>query len=268
MPLNSIPATTNVQALEEKRAAAKGKALVDYAFWGGAVEGNAADLKRLAEPVSPASKHSSSPPALTNSQCWTKRGLREAMPVIALQACRCWFTRNCPMRFKYRSRAIRQYSNYLHSRPDEAELQAIRLLIKLVREYRCPVHIVHLATSHALPELRQARAEGLPITVETCPHYLYFSAESIPDGATQFKCAPPIRAEFQRQLLWQALRDGDIDMIATDHSPCTIDLKQLHYRRLSNRVGRHSVRFPGSLGYMDESAFGGNLHLAGRRLDV
>jgi allantoinase len=121
----------------------------------------------------------------------------------------------------------RQYMNYLHSRPDQAELQAIRLIIKLVREYRCPVHIVHLATSHALPELQEARSAGLPITVETCPHYLYFAAETIPDGATQFKCAPPIRAAFHRDRLWQALRDGDIDLIATDHSPCTSDLKNL-----------------------------------------
>jgi allantoinase len=120
----------------------------------------------------------------------------------------------------------RKYFNYLHSRPDEAELQAIRLVIRLCREYQCRVHIVHLATSLALPDLRAARAEGLPITIETCPHYLCFEAASIADGATQFKCAPPIRDAFHQDALWQALLDGDIDLIATDHSPCPPALKR------------------------------------------
>jgi allantoinase len=159
-------------------------------------------------------------------------GLRGAMPLIAEAGLPFLVHAELPGPIAEANRSLtdgawRQYSNYLHSRPDEAELAAIRLLIELVREYRCRVHIVHLATSHALADLRQARAEGLPITVETCPHYLYFSAESIPDGATQYKCAPPIRAAFHRDLLWQALRDGDIDMIATDHSPCPAELKHL-----------------------------------------
>jgi allantoinase len=233
MPLNSIPATTNVAALEQKRAAAaSGKALVDYAFWGGAVAGNTLDLKPLAEAGVAGFKAFLVPSGVAEFAMLDEAGLCEAMPVIAATGLPLLVHAELPGPIADADRSAaaldwRQYSNYLHSRPDEAELQAVRLLIELVREYRCRVHIVHLATSHALPELRQARAEGLPITVETCPHYLYFAAESIPDGATQFKCAPPIRAGFHRDLLWQGLRDGDIDMISTDHSPCPIALKQL-----------------------------------------
>ncbi len=227
MPLNSIPATTNVNALAQKRAAASGKALVDYAFWGGAVAGNAADLRCLAEAGVAGFKAFLVPSGVAEFTMLDEAGLREALPIIAAAGLPLLVHAELPSAIQNFAGNPTQYGNYLDSRPDAAEWQAIRLMIELVREYHCRVHIVHLATSYALPELRQARAEGLPITVETCPHYLYFSAESIPDGATQFKCAPPIRAEFHRGLLWQALRDGDIDMIVTDHSPCPLELKQL-----------------------------------------
>ena len=231
MPLNSIPATTNVEALQRKRAAASGKALVDYGFWGGAVAGNAAQLKALGEAGVAGFKAFLVPSGVAEFTMLDEYGLREAMPVIAATGLPFLIHAELPGPIADARQSVtlnwRQYSTYLHSRPDEAELQAIRLMIELVREYRCRVHIVHLATSYAVPEFRQARAQGLPITVETCPHYLYFSAETIPDGATQFKCAPPIRASFHRDWLWQALRDGDIDMIATDHSPCPVELKHL-----------------------------------------
>ncbi len=232
MPLNSIPATTNVQALEEKRAAAGGKAQVDYGFWGGAVAGNAADLKPLADAGVLGFKCFLVPSGVDEFTNLDEAGLRAAMPVIAASGLPFLVHAELPGPIEKLISTLagadgRQYSNYLYSRPDEAELEAIRLLIQLVREFGCRVHIVHLATGHALAELKQARAEGLPITVETCPHYLYFAAESIPDGATQFKCAPPIRAAFHQDRLWQALRDGDIDLIATDHSPCPPALKQL-----------------------------------------
>jgi allantoinase len=121
----------------------------------------------------------------------------------------------------------RSYATYLASRPDQAELEAIRLMIQLCRQYSFRLHIVHLSTALALRELRAARAEGLPITVETCPHYLHFAAEEIADGATLLKCAPPIRGRENRQQLWHGLRDGIIDMIVTDHSPCPPVMKQL-----------------------------------------
>lgn len=116
--------------------------------------------------------------------------------------------------------ASRRYADYEASRPPRWELDAIRLLIRLCDQHRGPVHIVHLSTSEALPLVAAARAKGLPITVETCPHYLTLAAEDIPDGATQFKCAPPIRGRQNREALWQGLRDGIIDMVACDHSPC------------------------------------------------
>jgi allantoinase len=121
----------------------------------------------------------------------------------------------------------KSYATYLRSRPDEAELSAIRMLISLCREFRFRLHIVHLATCQALDELRAARADGLPLSVETCPHYLRFAAETIADGATLFKCAPPIRSRENREKLWQALCDGVIDLVATDHSPCPPEMKQL-----------------------------------------
>jgi allantoinase len=121
----------------------------------------------------------------------------------------------------------RRYATYLASRPDEAELDAIRLMVDLCRRYAFRLHIVHLSTAQALRELQAARAEGLPITVETCPHYLHFAAEEIADGATLLKCAPPIRGAGNRAALWQGLRAGIIDMVVTDHSPCPPDMKRL-----------------------------------------
>jgi allantoinase len=121
----------------------------------------------------------------------------------------------------------RKYSTYLQSRPDEAELSAIRLMISLCREFRFRLHIVHLASGQALEILRAAKREGLPISVETCPHYLHLSADKIPDGQTLFKCAPPIRGAENRESLWQGLREGVIDLVATDHSPCPPAMKRL-----------------------------------------
>ena len=175
MPLNSIPATTDVDALEQKRQAAQGKALVDYAFWGGAVEGNAAELKPLADAGVAGFKAFLVPSGVDEFVMLDEAGLRQAMPLIAATGLPLLVHAELPNALEKANGNPRQYMNYLHSRPDEAELEAIRLMIKLVREYRCRVHIVHLATSHALAELQEARSEGLPITIETCPHYLYFA---------------------------------------------------------------------------------------------
>jgi allantoinase len=121
----------------------------------------------------------------------------------------------------------RVYETFLKSRPDEAELAAIDLLLNLCLEYGCRIHIVHLSTARALNKLKDAKQRGLPVTVETCPHYLHLAAEEIADGATQFKCAPPIRRRENRESLWQGLRDGVIDLVATDHSPCPPAMKQM-----------------------------------------
>lgn len=137
-----------------------------------------------------------------------------------------------------------RYSTYLASRPDAAEVEAIRLMIELCRKYKCRVHIVHLSSIEALPDLRAARAEGLPITVETCPHYLHFAAEEIPDGGTLFKCAPPIRSRPNRERLWQALNDGDIDLIATDHSPCLPEMKRGNFREAWGGIASLQLALP------------------------
>jgi allantoinase len=120
----------------------------------------------------------------------------------------------------------RKYSTYLASRPDAAEVEAIALLIRVAEEFDTPIHIVHLASAQALPLLAEARARGVPVTVETCAQYLWFAAEEIPDGATEFKCAPPIRTSTNRDALWAALEDGLIDMVTTDHSPCPSAMKR------------------------------------------
>jgi allantoinase len=122
--------------------------------------------------------------------------------------------------------SVSAYRGYLESRPRSWEDAAIELLVQLCRDTGCAVHVVHLSSASALPSLRAARAEGLPITVETCPHYLCLEAESIPDGATHYKCAPPIREHENREALWQALFEGVIDFVISDHSPCTPQLKQ------------------------------------------
>ncbi|HWC19833.1 MAG TPA: amidohydrolase family protein, partial [Terriglobales bacterium] len=136
------------------------------------------------------------------------------------------------------------YNTYMNSRPDEAELSAIRLLLSLCREYRFRLHVVHLSSCEAITLLRSAKAEGLPVSVETCPHYLYFSAEKIGPGATLSKCAPPIRTASNREKLWQGLRDGVIDMVVTDHSPCPPAMKDGNFRSAWGGIASLPVALP------------------------
>src|SRR5207253_4201693 len=119
----------------------------------------------------------------------------------------------------------RSYETFLRSRPRAAENEAIELMIRLSRETSCRIHIVHHSSADALAMLRDVKARGMRLTVETCPHYLHFAAEDIPDGATEFKCCPPIRERENREQLWNALRDGTIDMVVSDHSPCPPEMK-------------------------------------------
>jgi allantoinase len=226
MPLNSVPPTTKLWALDAKQHAAR-DAQVEVLFWGGVVPGNAGDLEALVAAGVPGFKCFLSPSGVDEFQFVEEGDLREALPVLhrgrrPLLAHAEWPPALKPIPA---TRDPRAYSTWLESRPPGAEIEAIAILIALCREFRTPIHIVHLAAADAVPMLRAARAEGLPITVETCPHYLTFSAEEIPDGATMFKCAPPIRGGANRDALWQALVEGDIDLIATDHSPCPPSMK-------------------------------------------
>ena len=232
MPLNCIPSTTDVAALAGKRQAAAGKALVDYRFWGGAVHGNAGHLQALAQNGVAGFKAFMVHPGTNEFSMVTEQDLRLAMPIVAETGLPLLVHAEAPGPIEEAARQctdrdMRRYANYMNSRPESAEIEAISLIIKLCREYSCRVHVVHLAAASALTDLRAARDEGLPITVETCPHYLFFSAEAIEDGNTAFKCAPPIRRAENRELLWEALQKGDIDLIATDHSPCPPEMKRI-----------------------------------------
>jgi allantoinase len=226
MPLNSVPATTDVRALERKRQAARA-AIVNVEFWGGVVPGNAGELDALADAGVRGFKCFLSPSGVDEFGHVGEADLRAALPILARRGLPLLVHAEWPATLLPIDAAAnpRAYDTWLRSRPPRAEVDAIRLLISLCREYGAHVHVVHLAALEALPLLRSARAEGLPVTVETCPHYLTFAADEIEDGATLYKCAPPIRDRAHRDALWRALEDGTIDLIATDHSPCPPSMK-------------------------------------------
>ncbi len=225
MPLNSIPATTTVAALETKQEAARGKAIVNVEYIGGVVPGNAGDLEGRRDAGVRAFKCFLTPSGVDEFQNVTEADLRIAFPILARLGLPLMVHAEDPSLLRSCAPSHR-YSDYLASRPVEAEQSAIRLMVRLMEWCPTPVHIVHLSSATSLDIVREAKAKGLPLTVETCPHYLTFAAEEIADGATEFKCAPPIRSAAERDALWAGLIDGDIDLIASDHSPCIPSLKQ------------------------------------------
>jgi allantoinase len=233
MPLNSIPPTTSVGGLAAKRTAAAGKCHVDVGFWGGVVPGNAGQLIALADQGVLGFKCFLSPSGVDEFEHVAEPDLRGALPALAARQLPLLAHAEWPALLREPVAAgtsegeSRRYSTWLTSRPPESEHAAIDLLIRLAAEYDAHVHIVHLASATALEALSAARRRGVAITVETCPHYLTFAAEDIGDGATAFKCAPPIRERAHREELWKGLVDGDIDFIATDHSPAPPPLKHL-----------------------------------------
>ena len=242
MPLNCLPETTTVEALEAKRTAAAGKCWVDWAPWGGCVNGNGTHLRPLAEAGVPGFKCFLIDPGCDGFTQIDAAELERALPTLAELGLPLLVHAELAGPIDAARAALegadwRRYATYLASRPDEAELAAIRLLLRLCRMYRFPLHIVHLSTAMALPELRAARAEGLPLTVETCPHYLAFAAEEIVEGDTLKKCAPPVRGQANRELLWEALAEGTIDLVATDHSPCPPAMKGTREGRFDQAWG-------------------------------
>jgi allantoinase len=239
MPLNSNPVTTPLETLAAKRAAPRGRLRVDCGFFGGLVPGNTDQIGPLADAGVFGFKAFLCHSGIDDFPNVTETDLRAAMPILA--------RRGLPLLVHAElvpasappmdAKAPTHYAAWLASRPESWEVEAIRLMIALCSEYGCHVHIVHLATAAALPMIATARAEGLPFTVETCPHYLTFAAEEIPDGDTRFKCAPPIRSAQKRERLWEGLRIGLIDTVGSDHSPAPPGLKQLDTGDLSRAWG-------------------------------
>lgn len=226
MPLNSIPPTTTVAGLEAKRAAAGPQAQIDVGFWGGAIPSNLGTLRELHDAGVFGFKCFLSPSGVDEFPHLSRDQLTEAMREIASFDGLLIVHAEDPAELEASANEPgTSYGAFVDSRPPASESSAIAHVIESVRATGCRAHILHLSSAEALPLVREAKAEGLPITAETCPHYLTFDAGSIPDGGTQYKCCPPIRDERNRELLWKGLLDGTIDIIASDHSPATAELK-------------------------------------------
>jgi len=223
MPLNSIPPTTTLAGFKTKLETAKDDCFVDVGFWGGVVPGNTSELARMFAAGVVGFKCFLVPSGVDEFPHVTEDDLRVAMPELSRLGAMLIVHAELPGPMKATDGA--DYEAFLRSRPRAAEDEAIELMIGMSREFGTRVHIVHLSSSDALPLLREAQATGVKITAETCPHYLHFSAETIPDGATEFKCCPPIRESENREKLWQGLADGTIDMVVSDHSPCPASMK-------------------------------------------
>ncbi|RMB79591.1 allantoinase AllB [Streptomyces shenzhenensis] len=226
MPLNSLPPTTTVDHLRTKQAVAAGKAHVDVGFWGGALPGNAKDLRPLHEAGVFGFKAFLSPSGVDEFPHLDQAGLARSLAEIASFDGLLIVHAEDPHHLAAAPQhGGPRYADFLASRPRDAEDTAVAQVIAQAKRLHARVHVLHLSSSDALPLIAAARADGVRITVETCPHYLTLTAEEVPDGASEFKCCPPIREAANRDLLWQALADGTIDCVVTDHSPSTADLK-------------------------------------------
>jgi len=222
MPLNSIPPTVDVAALDAKRKAASGQCHVDVGFWGGAVPGNVDSLQEL---------HGA---GVFGFKCFlADSGVPEFPPLdragldAALRAVPALFVVHAEDPGSLRPAPVsRRYADFVTSRPPAAEERAVTSVIEAARSAGARAHILHLSAASALAPLAAARAEGVRVSAETCPHYLALAAEDVPDGATRFKCCPPIRDAANRELLWRGLASGVVESVVSDHSPCTPELKR------------------------------------------
>ncbi|MGV9338817.1 allantoinase AllB [Streptomyces sp. NPDC003688] len=224
MPLNSLPPTTTTAHLDVKRAAAHGRTHIDVGFWGGALPGNVKDLRPLHEAGVFGFKAFLSPSGVDEFPHLDREQLARSLAEIAGFGGLLIVHAEDPARLAD-APAGTAYAGFLASRPHAAETEAIAQLIEQARRLDARVHVLHLSSAAALPLIAAAKADGVRLTVETCPHYLTLTAEEVPDGASEFKCCPPIREAANQDLLWQALADGTIDCVVTDHSPSTADLK-------------------------------------------
>ena len=255
MPLNSLPPTTSLEALDLKRSAAAPQCTVDVGFWGGAVPDSLGSLERLWEAGVFGFKCFLSPSGVDEFPALDPEQLRAALAEVAsFDGLLIVHAEDAAVLDAAPHRPSRAYADFVLSRPDEAETTAIRRLIDGARETGCRVHVLHLSSARALDLLAGARAEGLPVTVETCPHYLCLAAEQIPDAAPEFKCCPPIRDEGNRAALWDALVDGVIDVVVSDHSPTTPAMKAAGDGELQQAWGGISGLQVGFAAVADEAA--------------
>jgi allantoinase len=232
MPLNSIPATTTAAALESKRTAARKKCWVNVGFWGGVVPGNSGELRALYQAGAFGFKCFLVPSGVPEFANVNEDDLRAALPELAALDAPLLVHAELPGPIEEANQKLERsnpakYRTWLLSRPPSAETKAIEMMIRLAREFKARVHIVHLSSELSIPLIRRAKKEGVRITAETCPHYLFFTSRSIPNGRTEFKCAPPIRDLQNNKKLWAALGKGTIDFIVSDHSPSPPAMKCL-----------------------------------------
>jgi allantoinase len=228
MPLNSIPPTTSVSALETKVDALRGKCRVDVALWGGAVPGNASQLTAMLEAGACGFKCFLVDSGVPEFGYLDADGLEKALNTLRGTGAPLLVHAELGEHLRAPAGDAKSYASYLASRPREAEDEAVELVYALVRKTGARAHIVHLSSANGLDALRRARDAGVPLTAETTPHYLYFDAEQVPDGATEFKCAPPIRERANREELWRGIEEGLLIAIVSDHSPCTPELKRMN----------------------------------------
>jgi len=232
MPLNSIPATTTAAALETKRKAAANKCWVDVGFWGGVVPGNAQELRAMHEAGAFGFKCFLVPSSVDEFAHVTEGDLRAALPILAALDAPLLVHAELPGPIEEATKKLakadpRKYKTWLQSRPPSSETKAVEMMIRVAREFKARVHIVHLSSELSLPLVRRAKKEGLRITAETCTHYLFFASSSIKNGQTEYKCAPPIRDLQNRKKLWAALGKATIDFVVSDHSPSPPAMKCL-----------------------------------------
>jgi allantoinase len=227
MPLNASPVTTSVEAFEKKLATAEGQLHTNCGFWGGIVPGNDNQVDSLAEAGVLGFKAFLTHSGIAEFPNVTESDLRKVMPIIARHQLPLLVHCELPDKEIRPIGERNLYRTFLNTRPKKWEDDAIALMIKLCREYKCPVHIVHLSSADSIEQITRAKEDGLPLTVETAQHYLFFHAEEIAAGKTEFICAPPIREKANNEKLWKALENGIIDFVATDHSPAPPALKEI-----------------------------------------
>ena len=237
MPLNSIPVTTTRAALRAKREAARGQLSVDAAFWGGVVPGNLGELRPMAEDGIAGFKCFLIDSGIEEFGWVGEAELRPAMAELRRLQRPLLAHAEVAGPMLPADGDPRTYASYLASRPRAAENEAVALLAQLCAETKARTHVVHHSSSDALATVRAAREAGLPFSAETCPHYLHFAAEEVPDGSTEFKCAPPIRERENREKLWAALGEGVLELVASDHSPCAPALKKREQGRFDEAWG-------------------------------